>query len=159
MTQNKVHKFVLAWLRVVFLDNDYCKTNQQRQNRKGQETAGYFQMFKPTHYVLTINFLALLKVNQIFHYNRCITPKCVTSRWGPFPHHAPGQHSSFRRIIAAVASRWQYCERFDRSRDESVTTRPTDRLFKVLAFNLHIPGLLKHSTAAKCYFMSKNSKS
>ena len=87
VTQNKEHKFVLARLRVVFLDNDYCKTNQQRQNRKGQETAGYFQMFKPTHYVLTINFLALLKVNQIFHYNRCITPKCVTSWWGPFPHH------------------------------------------------------------------------
>ena len=27
---------------------------------------------------------------------------------------APGQHSSFRRNVAAVASHWQHCVRFDR---------------------------------------------
>ena len=46
----------------------------------------------------------------------------------------PVQHSSFRRIVAAVASRWQHCVWFDRlrfepqtsrSRDERVTSRST----------------------------------
>ena len=27
------------------------------------------------------------KSHQIFHYTRCITPKRVTSWWGPFPRH------------------------------------------------------------------------
>ena len=53
--------------------------------------------------------------NQIFHYTRCITPKRVTSWRGPSPHHcACGQYSFFRRMIAAVASRWQHCVRFSR---------------------------------------------
>ena len=49
---------------------------------------------------------------------------------------APGLHSSFRRNVAAMASRWQLCVRFDssrfkpqtsHSRNELVTTRPINR--------------------------------
>ena len=45
------------------------------------------------------------KVNQIFYYIRCITPKRVTSLRGPSPRHAAQQHSSIQKNIAAVASR------------------------------------------------------
>ena len=50
---------------------------------------------------------------------------------------APGQHSSFRRNVAAVASHWQHYVRFDRSkiepqitrsRNERITARPTGGL-------------------------------
>ena len=45
---------------------------------------------------------------------RCITPKRVTSRRGPSPHHyAIGQNSSFRRMVEVVANRWQHRVRFD----------------------------------------------
>ena len=50
-----------------------------------------------------------------FIYTRCNTPKRVTSlRAHLRVSIAPGQHSSFRRNVAAVASRWQHCVRFDR---------------------------------------------
>ena len=40
----------------------------------------------------------------------CTTPKCVTTLRYPSPRHcAYRQHSSFRRNVAAVASRWQHC--------------------------------------------------
>ena len=46
--------------------------------------------------------------NQVFHYSRCIAPKRVTSWRGPSSRQfACGQHSSLRRNVAAVASRWQ----------------------------------------------------
>ena len=51
----------------------------------------------------------------IFHYTRCITPKRATSLRSPSPRHcACGQRSSFRRNVAAVASRWHNCVQFDR---------------------------------------------
>ena len=53
------------------------------------------------------------QINQIFHYTRWITPKRVTSWRAYLRVVAPGQHSSFRRKVAAVASRWQHCVRFD----------------------------------------------
>ena len=44
------------------------------------------------------------------HYTRCIMPKRGTSWWSPSPrHYACEQHSSFRRNVAAVESRWQHC--------------------------------------------------
>ena len=53
--------------------------------------------------------------NQIFHYTCCFTPKHVTSLRNLSPRHcACGQHSSFRRNVAAVASRRQHCVRFNR---------------------------------------------
>ena len=58
---------------------------------------------------------AEFKSNQIFHYTRCITPKRVTSLWGPSPRYcACGRQTSFRRNVAPVASRWQHCVQFDR---------------------------------------------
>ena len=39
---------------------------------------------------------------------------------------APGQHSLFQTNIAAVASRWQHCVRFDRPEFESQTSRSRD---------------------------------
>ena len=53
---------------------------------------------------------------KVFHYtHRCITPKRVASWQGPSLHHcAYGQHSSFQRNVAAVASRWQHYVQFDR---------------------------------------------
>ena len=54
--------------------------------------------------------------NQIFCYTRYITPKGVASLQGPSPRHcASGQHSFFKRNVAAVASCWQHYVRFDRS--------------------------------------------
>ena len=70
--------------------------------------------------------------NLIFHYARCNTPKHVTRLLANLRVIAPWQHSSFRRNIAAVASRWQHVsnltgQRFkshtSRSRDERVTAR------------------------------------
>ena len=55
-----------------------------------------------------------LDSNRIFLYTRCIMPKRVTSWQGPSPHRCSRAHSSFRIIVAAVASRWQHCVRFDR---------------------------------------------
>ena len=49
-----------------------------------------------------------------FHYTRCIMPKRVTSCPGPSRVIAPGQHSFFRRNVAAMTSRWQHRVRFDR---------------------------------------------
>ena len=49
-----------------------------------------------------------------FHDTRCTTPKRVTSFRSPSPRHCARQHSSFRRNVAAVASRWQHCIQFDR---------------------------------------------
>ena len=52
-----------------------------------------------------------------FYYTRCNTPKHVRSSRGPSPRHcarATRLHSSFWRNVAAVASRWQHCVRFDR---------------------------------------------
>ena len=51
--------------------------------------------------------------NQIFHYTCCITPKRVTSLQAHLRVIAPGQHSSLRRNVASVASRWQHCVQFD----------------------------------------------
>ena len=47
-------------------------------------------------------------------YTRCNTPKRVTSLRGPSPRHCARATSFFRRNVAAVASRWQHCVRFDR---------------------------------------------
>ena len=75
-----------------------------------------------------------IKSNQIFHYTRCNTPKRVTSRRAHLCVIAPGQHSSFGRNTATVASSWQHCfdltgPRFNyqtyRSRDDRVPARPT----------------------------------
>ena len=72
-------------------------------------------------FFLFIHIYMYIYSNQIFPYTRCITLKPVTSLRGPSPRHcatAPSQHSSqhssFRRNIAAVASRWQDYIRFDR---------------------------------------------
>ena len=77
-----------------------------------------------------------VKSNQMFHYTRYISPKHVTSLRGYLRVIAPRQHSSFRRNVTAVASRWLHYVWFDlpmlapqtfRSRDEHVTARPTGR--------------------------------
>ena len=61
-----------------------------------------------------LNFARYLLSNQIFHYTRCNTSKRVTSFRGPSPRHcACGQHCFFRRNVAAIASCWQHCVRFD----------------------------------------------
>ena len=61
--------------------------------------------------------LRSIKKIKIFPYTRCITPKHVTSWRGPSPCHcACWQLSSYRRNAAAVASRWQHCVRFNRSK-------------------------------------------
>ena len=52
--------------------------------------------------------------NQIFHYTPWITPKRVTSLRGRLRVIALGLRSFFRRNVAAVASRWQHCDRFER---------------------------------------------
>ena len=55
-----------------------------------------------------------IKSNQIFHYTRCVTPKLETSLRNPPPRQcACWQHSSFRRNVAAVTSRWKYCVLID----------------------------------------------
>ena len=54
-----------------------------------------------------------LRSNQIFHYTRCITPKCVTSLWGPSLRHCAWQHSSFWRNVTTGVSHWQHCVWFD----------------------------------------------
>ena len=73
-------------------------------------------------------------VNQIFHSTRCNTSERVRSWRAHLRVIAPVQCKSFRRNVAAVASRWQYCfeltgSRFkpptSRFRDERVTARPT----------------------------------
>ena len=51
---------------------------------------------------------------QIFYYTRYITPKRVTSLHGPSPHHCTPQQRSFRRNVAAVASRSQDCAQVHR---------------------------------------------
>ena len=57
----------------------------------------------------------LVLLNQIFRYTRRITPKSVTNWRGLSPRHCvSGQQSSFRKNLAAVASRWQHCVRLDR---------------------------------------------
>ena len=49
------------------------------------------------------------------HHTRCITPKRVTSLREPISRViAPGQRSFFPRNVAAVASHWQHCIRFNR---------------------------------------------
>ena len=55
-----------------------------------------------------------IKSNQVFYYTRCITPKRVTSLRGPFPRHCARATQLLRRNVAAVASYWQHCVRFDR---------------------------------------------
>ena len=51
---------------------------------------------------------------SFFHYARCITPKRVTSLRGPSLRHCTrGQHRSFQRNVATVASCWQHFVRFD----------------------------------------------
>ena len=52
--------------------------------------------------------------NLIFHYARCNTPKHVTRLLGLSPRHCALATQLFWRNIAAVASRWQHCVRFDR---------------------------------------------
>ena len=55
------------------------------------------------------------QLNQIFHDTRRITPKSVKNSGGPYPLRcACGQHSSFRRNVAAVVSRRQLCFLFNR---------------------------------------------
>ena len=79
----------------------------------GTEGCGKFK-FGEVSVQICQNCLRENQSNQIFHYTRCITPKRVTT----FRAHpriiAPGQHNFIRRNIAAVASRWQHCVRFDR---------------------------------------------
>ena len=74
--------------------------------------------------------------NQIFCYTRCITLKRATNLRDPSPRHCARATQLFSNV-AAVASRWQHCARFDwprfelqtsRSRDDRVTARPTGRL-------------------------------
>ena len=60
---------------------------------------------------------------QIFHYVCCITPKRVTSLRGPFLRHCAGQHSSFRRNVAAAASCRQHCIRFDQRENWTTCSR------------------------------------
>ena len=59
---------------------------------------------------------------------------------------ASGQHSSFRRHVAAVASRWQHCVRIGGprfeyqiscSRDQRVTARPTGRSQNSIPFQFY----------------------
>ena len=50
----------------------------------------------------------IIIVKHLFHSTHCNTPKRGTS-FGTHRVTAPGQHSFFRRNIAAVASRWQPC--------------------------------------------------
>ena len=72
------------------------------------------------HYIITAQSSVAepqctnIKSNQIFHYTRCNTPKCVTSLRAQLRVIAPGQHSFFGRNVAAMASRWQHCVRFER---------------------------------------------
>ena len=92
---------------------------------------------------LRVNHYLLLKILQMVMYfasrhlgqvTRCITPKRVTSRRAHLRVIAPAQNSSFRKNVAAVASRWQtvsdltgpkFKPQTFRSRDERVTVRST----------------------------------
>ena len=61
-------------------------------------------------YSIVANFWKkILMIKSDFYYSPCNTPKRVTSWRGPLRVIAPEQHSSFRRKVAAVASRWQPC--------------------------------------------------
>ena len=53
--------------------------------------------------------LTLPNQNPIFVYTRSITLKHVMSLRAHLRVIAPKQHCSFRRNVAAGASRWQYC--------------------------------------------------
>ena len=64
--------------------------------------------------MLKVAIKTIMKLNQMFHFTRCITPKRVTSLRVHLRVIAPKQSSFFQRNVAAVASRWQLCVRFDR---------------------------------------------
>ena len=90
----------------------------------GKSTAQAPQFFSnsatdPTqNSVLSMTTWPLLKLkftDLFFHFAPCATPKRVTSLRSHFRVIAHGQHSCFRRNVAAVASRWQLYFRFDRS--------------------------------------------
>ena len=56
-----------------------------------------------------VNLLKIkIKLNQIFHYTRCITLKSVTSWRAHLLVIVPGKHCSYRRNVAAVTRRWQH---------------------------------------------------
>ena len=58
--------------------------------------------------------LEKIKESQL-HYTCCITPKRVTSLRGSSTRYcACKKHSSFGKNVAATASRWQHCIKFDR---------------------------------------------
>ena len=88
--------------------------------------------------ILKIHYAIVLikiksKLNQIFHYTRCNTPKRVTSWRGPSPRHCPRATQ-----LLSLSQRWRAVgnavsdltgPRFEpltsRSRDERVTARPS----------------------------------
>ena len=77
--------------------------------------------------------LFLGDVHQIFHYTRYITPKCVTSLWGPSPRHCTRATrllskkfgSSDEPLATLCLIRLKFKPQTYRSRDERGTARPT----------------------------------
>ena len=72
-------------------------------------TLAIFKLIDFLHYAA-----AVFSYLEIFHYTRCITLKRAASwRSQLLRHCACRQPSYFGRNVAAVASCWQYCVRFD----------------------------------------------
>ena len=62
------------------------------------------------------NFLyevAMVILNQIFHYTHSITPKHVMSLQGPSQHHRAWAIQLLQRNLTVVANCWQHCAGFD----------------------------------------------
>ena len=64
---------------------------------------------------LSGNRCCQLVQNQIFHHDRCIALKRVTSLQGPSSRHHAQATQLLLRNVAPVASLWQHCARFDRA--------------------------------------------
>ena len=76
--------------------------------------------------VIIMTVVCQMKINQIFHYTRCITLKRITSLRGPSPRHC----AQATQILAKkMSQRGEPCPRFQpqtsRSRDECITAPPT----------------------------------
>ena len=71
--------------------------------------------------------LIILNRNQIFSLHSLYYAVACNEFCGAHVRDiAPGQHSSFRGNVAAVANCWQHCVRFDRPRFEPQTSRSRD---------------------------------
>ena len=84
-----------------------------------------------THLSAKVDLFPMKISNQIVHYTRCITPKRITSLRAHLRVIAPGQNSSFRKNVAAVAtlcSIWPAWDLNLRTPAPGANTSPLDRL-------------------------------